>query len=167
MPLKGAVSDSVRRPVIDTECDLRAQYRISEKDFVAAWRLHAWRDLVMRPSIPQLLAPAIMVILLIAGFIARPEAAPFAAVIFLLLASLYWIGTPYRVGRQYRRYKSIQEPQAVELFGDRLEFRSADGTSVLPWPKVFQWRQNARLVLIYKEPFLYHLEHFPIRLTIS
>jgi hypothetical protein len=136
---------------------LKGQYQISEDDFVAAWRLHAWRNLVMRPSIPQLLTGTVVVILLIAGFITQPKAAPFAAVAFLLFASLFWIGAPYRVGRQYRSYRSIQEPHAVEVFDDRLEFRSADDTSVLPWPKIFQWRQNARLILIYKEPFLYHL----------
>jgi hypothetical protein len=159
---KAACTEIVIRRIIravagDTEYGLKVQYRISEEDFIAAWLLDAWRGLLIWPSVRQLVAPAIIVILLIAGFIARPAVASFAAVILLLFASLYWIGTPYRAGRQYRRYKSIQEPQTVELFDDGLQFSSADGTSSLPWFKVFQWRQNARLVLIYKEPFLYHL----------
>ena len=51
----------------------------------------------------------------------------------------------------------MQEPMAAELTETGIKFSNGDGEAILPWSKVFQWRQNDQFVLIYGMPILYYV----------
>ena len=90
---------------------------------------------------------------------------PAAALIFAfataVLVILFVVGllvlTRSRARQYYRHYKAIQGPIAAELTDAGIEFSNEEGEALLPWPKVFQWRQNDELILIYGMPVLYYI----------
>ena len=86
-----------------------------------------------------------------------PVLAIAVAVFAVLFAVILFVGTPSRARRHYRQYKGIQEPITVELTEAGIKFSNADGEAILPWSKVFQWRQNDRFILIYGMPILYYI----------
>ena len=137
---------------------MKAQHQISEDDYAEMARLAVWRSFIERR---RLTINAIVVILLVVGAIALPGIAPyvalFLAVTALFLMIIIFLNAPWLARRQYRQYKAIHEPITVELSDDGLRFSSIDGESIVPWSKVFQWRQNARFILIYKMPVMYHM----------
>ena len=81
----------------------------------------------------------------------------FIALFAILLAVRIFVRIPRRARWQYRRYKEIQEPVAMELTEAGIKFSATDVEGILRWSKVFQWRQNDRLVLIYSMPILFHI----------
>jgi hypothetical protein len=142
-------------------CRMKTQYRIGEDDYARMARLHAWRHFIARPSARQLVIIAIIVILFAAAVSVRPWIAPVIALALAVVAVRYlsaiFVICPNRARHHYRQYKGIQEPITVELSEDGLRFSSTDGESILPWPKILQWRQNAQFILIYRMPVMYHM----------
>jgi YcxB-like protein len=140
---------------------MKIQYRITEDDYANLARFHAWRHFIARPSATQFVASGIIVAVLGIGLWTRPAAAPIVALVVAVFAILFAVAlfvlTPSRARRHYRQYKGIQEPIAVELTEAGTKFSNADGEAILPWSKVFQWRQNDRFILIYGMPILYYI----------
>jgi Na+/melibiose symporter-like transporter len=143
---------------------MKIQYRITEDDYASAARLHAWRHFIARPSATattQLAAFAIIIVLPGLCIWMFPGAAPLfafvVAVVVIVCAFNLFVITPSRARRHYRQYRAIQEPIAAELTDEGIKFSTADGEAILPWAKVFQWRQNDRFILIYGMPILFYI----------
>jgi hypothetical protein len=140
---------------------LKAQYRITEDDFAKVARLNAWRNLITRPSAPQLMASGIIIIPLGLAIWKLPAAGPvfaFTATVFAILFAVALFVRGPRLSRQhYRQFKAIQEPITIELLDGRIRLSSPDGGSNMPWPKIFKWRQNEQFILIFKMPLLFHI----------
>jgi hypothetical protein len=79
------------------------------------------------------------------------------AVFVILYAVSLFVLTPRRARRHYRQYKAIREPIAAELTEAGMRFSNEDGEAILPWSKIFQWRQNNQFILIYGMPVLYYI----------
>lgn len=140
---------------------MKVQYRITEDDYAGAARLHAWRYFIARPSNMMLVACGIGVVLLGISLWMHVVSAPmliFSTVIFLVLfAFSLFVYTPSRARRYYRQYKAVQELITADLTDTGIRFSNSDGEVILPWSKIFQWRQNKQLILIYGMPILYHM----------
>jgi hypothetical protein len=91
----------------------------------------------------------------------HPAAVLIFAIAVAVFVILYAVGlfvlTPSRARRHYRQYKAIQEPIAAELTETGVKFSNGDGEAIVPWSKVFQWRQNNQFILIYGMPVLYYI----------
>ena len=139
--------------------NLKAEYRISEDDYVRVARFNAWRDLVGRPA--QIAAAgAIMMMLALAAWM-LPEAglslARTAAVIAILFAAVLIVRLPFQARRLYRQHKAIQGAITIELNDQGIRFGSADGSTKVAWPSIFKWRQNQQFIVVYKMPSLFHI----------
>jgi Na+/melibiose symporter-like transporter len=138
---------------------MKVQYRITENDYANLARFHAWRHFIARPSAKQLVA--FIVALLCIGLWIGPAAALIFVIVVAVFVILFAVGlfllTPSRARRHYRQYKAMQEPIAAELTETGVKFSNGDGEAILPWSKVFQWRQNDQFVLIYGMPILYYI----------
>ena len=138
---------------------MKVQYRITENDYANLARFHAWRHFITRPSAMQFVVfgGALLGI----GVGVHPAAALIFAIAVAVFVFLYAVGlfvlTPSRARRHYRQYKAIQEPIAAELTETGVKFSNGDGEAILPWSKVFQWRQNNQFILIYGMPVLYYI----------
>jgi hypothetical protein len=140
---------------------MKVQYRITENDYANLARFHAWRHFIAGPLATQLAACGIIIAMFCIALWVRPGAALFFGIVFTVMMILYaaslLILTPSRARRQYRQYKAMQEPIAAELTETGVKFSNGDGEAILPWSKVFQWRQNDQFVLIYGMPILYYI----------
>jgi Na+/melibiose symporter-like transporter len=140
---------------------MKVQYRITEDDYAGAARFHAWRHFIARPSTMTLVACGIVVVLLGISLWTRAANAQmivFAIVIFsILLAVALFVRVPILARRHYRQYKAIQEPITAELTDAGVRFDNSDGEAILPWSKIFQWRQNDQFILIYGMQILYYI----------
>jgi hypothetical protein len=138
---------------------MKVQYRITENDYAQLAHFHAWRHFITRPSAMQFVVfgGALLGI----GVGVHPAAALIFAIAVAVFVILYAVGlfvlTPSRARRHYRQYKAIQEPIAAELTETGVKFSNGDGEAILPWSKVFQWRQNNQFILIYGMPLLYYI----------
>jgi hypothetical protein len=77
--------------------------------------------------------------------------------IAILVAANLFIRIPSIARRHYQQYKAIHEPIMAEMTDAGVTLSNANGEGVLPWPNVFQWRQNDQFVLIYMMPSLYYI----------
>ena len=140
---------------------MKVQYRITEDDYARAARFHAWRHFIARPSIVVLVACGMVAVLLGISLWMRAMSAEmlaFSIVIFLVLIGFsLFVHTPSRARRHYRQYKALQEPITADLTDAGIRFCNSDGEGILPWSKVFQWRQNKQLILIYGMPILFYI----------
>jgi hypothetical protein len=140
---------------------MRVQYQITEDDYANVLRLHAWRNLIARPSRTRLVAGVATVALL--GMLpwTHPAMAPIVALAVSVFAILFVVSvlvlTPGRARRHYRQYKGMHEPITAELTEAGIRLSNADGEAILPWSKIFQWRQNVQFILIYQMPLLFHI----------
>jgi hypothetical protein len=139
-------------------CRMKAQYQITEDDYVKVMRWNAWCNLVAKSSSPWLVAVCLLLGLAIWKLLGGGSVVALALLAFVIVFTIALrIAGPLRLRRQYRQYKAIQEPIIVELLDGGLRFSSADGESNVPWVKIFQWRQNERFVLVFNMPLLFHI----------
>jgi hypothetical protein len=140
---------------------MKVQYRITEDDYAYLARFHAWRHFIARPPIWQSIAGVLLVPVIAFGLWTFPGAIYFLAFAIALFAVLFaltlFVLIPNRARRYYQQYKGIQEPVTAELLEAGIRFANADGEGILSWPKVFQWRQNDRFILIYAMPVIYYI----------
>jgi hypothetical protein len=138
---------------------MKVQYRITENDYAQLARFHAWRRFITRPSATQFVV--LGVALFVVGVAVHPVAALIIAIATVVFVILYAVGlfilTPRQARRQYRQYKAIQELITAELTEAGVKLSNGDGEAILPWSKVFQWRQNDKFILIYAMPLLYYI----------
>jgi hypothetical protein len=127
---------------------MKAQYRITEDDYVKAMRLHTWRDFIARPSATQLALRFVIAILLGLAVWIEPTIGLVSILVLAIAVAvllLFWV--PARSRKHYKQHTAI----------DGIRFSSADGETKALWPKVFQWRQNEQYVLVYRMSLLFHI----------
>lgn len=138
---------------------MKVQFRITENDYAHLARFHAWRNFITRPSATQLVAFGAALFCI--GVWMPPAGALFFVIVVAVFVILYAVAllvlTPGRARRHYRQYKAIPKPIAAELTETGVKFSNGDGEAILPWSKVFQWRQNNQFILIYGMPVLYYI----------
>jgi Na+/melibiose symporter-like transporter len=140
---------------------MKVQYRITEDDYAEAARFHAWRHFIARPSTMMLVACGLVLVLLgvslWTGVVSAEMLVLWIVIVSILLAFGLFVHTPSRARRHYRQYKALQEPVTADLTDAGIRFSNSDGEGILPWAKVFQWRQNKQLILIYGMPILFYI----------
>jgi hypothetical protein len=143
------------------DTSMKIEYRITEDDYAAIARFNAWRRLIARPSTNQLVAGVLLVALsgiwLWKDSRVVPALACLVAIYLMFLAYRLLVAIPRLARRHYRNYKGIDGPIAAELTDAGVRFSHVDGEWILPWSKIFQWRQNDRFVIIYSMPVLFHI----------
>jgi len=142
---------------------MKVQYRITEDDYVRAVQFHSFRRFIARPSTKTLVA--VCIFLAVSGFILWLDPslptllalATWVVVFALVYALALFVQVPRRARLHYRQYSTIQQPLTLELTDAGVKFSNADGEGTVRWPKVLQWRQNDRFILIYPMPILFHI----------
>jgi hypothetical protein len=137
---------------------MKAQYRITEDDYVKAMRLHTWRDFIARPSATQLALRFVIVILLGLAVWIEPTVSLVGILVLAIAVAvllLFWV--PALSRKHYKQHTAIHDPLTIELSDDGIRFSSADGETKALWPKVFQWRQNDQFVLVYRMSLMFHI----------
>ena len=135
---------------------MKANYRISENDYVQANKLYS--KLSTKLLITYLALG--LVFLLVALFGPNTiSAAATGGLIGAILAVILgrFIVSPILAKTNYRKYKAIQEDFGVELFDDGVCFSSPQGEVKIIWSQIFKWRENDKFILIYPMPRIYHI----------
>lgn len=131
------------------------RFRISEADYIAAMRLHGR----MRPA-QRVLFIGSGVLLMLLGLFGPPPLRPVVLGMVLGGAALAllipWVITPWMARSHYRRYKGMQDEFGIALAEDGLRFESPHAEGTLVWEHVYQWREDARFILVYPMPRLFH-----------
>jgi hypothetical protein len=112
---------------------MKAQYRITEDDYVKAMRFHTWRDFIARPSATQLALRFVIVILLGLAVWIEPTVSLVGILVLAIAVAvllLFWV--PALSRKHYKQHTAL-------------------------WPKVFQWRQNDQFVLVYRMSLMFHI----------
>lgn len=131
------------------------RFRISEADYLAAMRLHHRMRSLHRP-----LFIGSSVLLVLFAVFGPAQARPalyglFGVVAALLLLSrllVWWIAR-----RHYRNYKAMQDEFGIALAEDGIRFQSLHAEGTVVWDQIHQWREDARFILVYPMPQLFHI----------
>ena len=135
---------------------MKAQYQISEDDYVRAVRLFG-KFTRKQLYVYFVLAGVLVLCVLLGSPIVW--AAGIGGLIGGSIAILggRFVVSPLLARRHYRKYKAIQDKFKVELLPDGLKFSSSSSEGKLTWDKVFRWRQNESYILVYLMPRLFHI----------
>lgn len=68
--------------------------------------------------------------------------------------------SPWQTKRQYKIYKSIQEPFTISQPLQGIHFKNDSGETTLKWNNIIKWRENKEFLLIYQSDYLYHIISF-------
>jgi hypothetical protein len=140
---------------------MKVEYRITEDDYATIARFNAWRRFFARPSTSRLVTGVILVILAGLWLWKEPHIAPalaFGVAIYVMFVVYrLFVAIPRLARRHYRNYKGIDGPIVAELTDEGVRFSNVNGEGILPWPNIFQWRQNDRFVIMYSMPILFHI----------
>lgn len=135
---------------------MEARFRISEQDYVNAMRLYG--KLTPRQVAAFTVAALALAALALLGSPAWRGGAIGGLIGGVLVGSIgRFVVSPLLARRHYRRYKAMHEEFVVELADDGVRFASPSGDGKITWDKVYKWRQNHGLVLIYPMPRLFHI----------
>ncbi len=135
---------------------MKATYRISEQDYVNAMKLFAR----LRPRLVILYLVGALALVVLATFgspALRGGAIGGLIGGFSVALVGRYIISPLLARRHYRKYKAIHEEFTVDLIDDGVRFTSPNGDGKITWDKVYKWRQNEDLVLIYPMPRMFHM----------
>jgi hypothetical protein len=64
---------------------------------------------------------------------------------------------PWQTKKQFKVYKAIQEPVTVLYSESGLEFKEKTGRGTIEWNRIYKWRENNNLLLLYQAPGVYHI----------
>jgi YcxB-like protein len=135
---------------------VRAQYRISEDDYVKATKLYG--KLTPR-SIAVLLVAMLLLVCLIVFGSTVVQAAGISGLVTGL--SIFFLGqyvlSPWIARRHYRKYKAIQEEFSIEIMDDGFSLRTADSDAKIKWANVLKWRHNDEFILVFPMPRIYYM----------
>ena len=135
---------------------MEVTYTISERDYVRVSRLAS----KFTAKISGIYTIVISAFALIAFFqLTEGSVISMAGLIggLVVLAFLRLVLNPLMAKRDYRKYKSIQDPITVKLEDGGVRFVNADNVGIIKWENILKWRQNNRYVLIYLMPRLYYI----------
>ncbi len=139
-----------------------ARYQLTEDDYLRAGALCA------RMSVRTRLVIGLIALALVAVALAGPAGPRAAAVGGLIggvvaLALIRGALSPWMLRRHYRRYKAIQDEQAIMLTDDGLQFTSINGDTRLRWDRILKWRKGEAYFLIFVMPRMYFI--VPLRVA--
>lgn len=140
-----------------TQGELKAEYTISENDYVQASRLYSGFT-----NKQVAISVIVIIILLAVAYIADGSIFRGAAIGGLVgcvggYMITRFVLAPWRTKRLYRDYAAIREPCTITLENQGIRFRSKNGESLIEWAHILKWRDNDKFVLIYQASHLYHL----------
>lgn len=133
---------------------MRAEGVIQESDYVRSQYLH------IRPR-PVFAVIGIVILALFAWSLAASFSWIMTGVVVYLVL---WLGVfiPWYARKNYRQYKALSEPVAVEVREDGLFFKNSNGEGLVPWSHIVKWRRSDKLLLLYPASNIFHLvpSHF-------
>ena len=136
---------------------LKAEYKITEKEYVQASKLNA------RLTKKQLsFSLVIMAILVVVAYFVGDHVFRGAAIGGLVggvggYLLCRFIIAPWKTKRLYRSYAAIKESCVLSVQDEGIKFVSKAGEALIEWGHLIKWRHNNDFLLIYQAPHLYHL----------
>jgi len=139
------------------EDKLKAQYTVSEDEYIRACKLYA------RPTLRPVLVCVILLLLVIILALSTSseliQELAWGAVIGVSMGyfiTLY-ILLPWRTRYQYRNHLAVREPVSISLAETGLCFESGIGNAEINWAHIYRWRHNEEMFLVYQAPMIYHV----------
>ncbi|HEY4252958.1 MAG TPA: YcxB family protein [Roseomonas sp.] len=148
--------------------DRAATITLTEQDFIASQRLHAW-DYLRRRVLSWRFAVVWLVILLglavlflqpggwdmttIAALAVAAIVLPIASILLAMLINRVF--GPAAARRIFRQQKSLQQTVEYAWSDAGLKTRTARSESLVPWTDYWKWRQDATTLLLYHSDRLY------------
>lgn len=135
---------------------MKANYRISEDDYVNAMRLFV----KLSPHVCAIYSVSTLALVLLSLYGAPLiKAGAIGGLVGGAIVTLIgrYIASPMLARRHYQKYKAIQDEFTIELLDDGVRFASPDADGKLTWDKMLKWRENQDYVLIYPMPRIYHI----------
>ncbi len=132
-----------------------AHYRISEDDYVEAFRIHNR----MTPRRVLLIVVALL-LELAAVIVSKDMRIPVVILLIggtLTVLLVRLLVAPWLHRRNYRRYRLIQQPQTLELREEGLFFTRENGVALLAWGDILGWEQGERMLLVFIAPRLFNM----------
>ena len=135
---------------------MEARFRISEKDYVNALKLHGR----LTPKLMAIYLSVAGALLLIAVF--GPSLIREGAIGGLIGGGIVvifgrYLFTPILAKHHYGKYKAIHDEFVIDLSGDGVCIASSNAKGILPWNNILKWRENEEFLLLYLMPKLYHI----------
>ncbi|MDR2871769.1 MAG: YcxB family protein [Xanthomonadaceae bacterium] len=134
---------------------MKADYLISEDDYVAAMQLHAGRS----PWLLLAIIGGTLAIMLVSTqrFPLTFWTAGICLILMVgMLASRHVVVPEFR-RRQYRASEMQERRFSVELLDDGIRFIFPGGERQVPWSAISRWRENRRCVLVYLSPDIFQV----------
>ncbi|TLY49908.1 MAG: hypothetical protein E6K53_12170 [Gammaproteobacteria bacterium] len=114
---------------------MRIQGQLVEDDYAAAQFLH------MRPSLPNAIVAAVLVIGVLAMIAFDHSKASFGALgALIFIAAILFVYTPWRARRTFREYKALSEPVSYEIREDGLHAKRTHGEGLVQWSELLRWK---------------------------
>lgn len=135
---------------------VKANYTLSERDFLAASRLNE--------TPPRRLILLLVVILLgllavyLTDYYGFGQLAS-GTLIGLILGYLFlhFVASPYKAKKFYRGFKALQDPFTVQLLATGVEINSSKASNLLLWKDIKDWKQNNHYLLLYPNPDVFYV----------
>ena len=64
---------------------------------------------------------------------------------------------PWQAKRNYRGYKTIQQPMKLEFTDDGFIIMTQNGIVNVKWDHLIKWRENDEMILVFFAPKMYYL----------
>ncbi len=135
---------------------MEARFRISEKDYVNALKLHV-RLTPKIIAIYLLVAGALVLVAVFGPPLIRGGAIGGLIGGGIVVIFGRYLFTPILAKHHYRKYKAIHDEFVIELSGDGVCIASSNAKGILPWNDILKWRENEEFLLLYLMPRLYHI----------
>ena len=147
------VSDRIIRMSVEASS---ASYTISQKDFIAASRLHETPPLrLVLILVAVLIGLVVVYITDYYGF--GQLALGTLAGLILAYVVLQLFASPYKAKRFYQRFDVLHAPLRIKLLPTGLELHTSGGIKNLAWKGITDWKQNQQFLLIYPNPNVFYI----------
>ena len=65
--------------------------------------------------------------------------------------------TPWNAKRNYKKYKSIQEPLKISLIEEGFAITASNGHCNVKWVNLLKWREDINYILVFFAPKMFYL----------
>ncbi|WP_394408140.1 YcxB family protein [Roseateles sp. BYS78W] len=103
---------------------------------------------------------ALMALVAMAGSLWRGHASwaeVFGPLAIAYFPAWYWLYLPWKVRRLYAQQRSLHQPFSVEIETAGLQFRTENGSGLLPWGNLYRWRESGKVFVLYQSDLLFSL----------
>jgi YcxB-like protein len=135
---------------------MEIQYNITETDYVKSAKLCA------EATRKQLILLTVVGLVLLLIGIFGPSSLKgmgyggfFGGILGYLI--MIHIITPWNAKRNYKKYKSIQEPLKISLIEGGFTITAANGHSNVKWENLLKWREDISYILVFFAPKMFYL----------